>query len=234
MATTTYVRRRRAPVRRYVRRRKALPMRKPAVSRLAVARKVNIRRDMHFHTRYCAIDTTTLSTVASSVSAFFTWKLSDVLNYSEFTALYDSYRIMGVLMTFRLINNPDAGNYINSTAAVATNATNIYPNLWYIEDRDDSTAPTLATMKERSAVRKRVIYPNRDIKVFIRYPEPLINTATGAGNMPAPPRMLNTQNVDTIHYGLKVCLDMLGYASVTQNYVVAVEKKYYFAFKNTK
>lgn len=213
-------------------RRRRTPIKIRAQKKVQIARSVNLKSDIHYISRYAPmVDTSTLSTLTSSVGAALLFKLSDVPNSSDFVNLFDSYRLIGVQLTFRLMDNPDSGNYINSTTF--TQGANFYPKLWTLIDRDDSTTPTVANIRERAHARCAVLRPDRFIKVFIKYPRPMVPLPGGTAFMNAPKNCwLRTTDTPADHYCVKVVLDKMGYAGNT--FTVGIDKKYFFAFKDTK
>lgn len=214
--------------------RRRVPMFRKRYKRAAplkIARKVGLKKDVHFISRYSpSVDTSTLSTITSSIGAALLFKLTDVPNSSDFTNLFDSYRIIGVKLTFRLMDNPDSSNYINFV--LSTQGANFYPKLWYMIDRDDSTTPTVATIRERANARCKVLRPDRFITVFIKYPKPLVPVATSGAVMSSSTGWLRTSDTPADHYCVKVVLDKMGYAGNT--FTVGIDKKYYFEFKDSK
>lgn len=197
---------------------------------LAIARKVNLRSDVHYLSRYAPlVDTSTLTTITSGIGAALKFRLSDVTNSTEMTNLFDLYKITGVLVTFRLMDNPDSTNYVNSTTF--TQGMNFYPKLWYCIDKDDGTAPTGATIRERAGARCVILRPDRFVKVFVKFPKPLLQLQSGAITDLAR-GMIRTDYPDVDHWGLKVFLDKMGYAGNTAT--VGIDKKYFFCLAQAK
>lgn len=216
--------------RRPRRNRKRAPARSRMYNKVKAARSANLKTDVHYLSRYAgAVDVSTISTLTSSWGGFLEFSLGQVPNSTDFSNLFDSYRLMGVLLTFRLMDNPDSTNYINSTTF--TQGSNFYPKLWWCIDRDDSTTPTLASIRERSTAKCLVLRPDRFIKVLVKYPRPMIQAYSG-GYMQAPVSWLRTNEPNTPHYGLKVVLDKMGYSGTT--FTVGIDKKYFFTFKHSK
>lgn len=213
------------------------PLKMGIKKKVALVKKANLGSDVHYFSRWVrAVDTTTLSTIASESSHSFVFRLSDVDNVSEYTNLFENYRIIGVSLTFRLMTNPDSNNFLNST--VFTQGANFYPKLWWTFDNDDGSPLTVAQIRERNASKCRILYPNKFVKVYVSYPRPVDeisgNTAT---TVVAAPKGLwmrtgTTNDVDTPHYGLKVALDKMGLAGNTMT--VGIDKEYIFAFKGSK
>lgn len=226
-------RRRRMPMRR----RRKMPLKMGIKKKVSIVRSVNIKNDVHYFSRWAPfVDTNTLSTSASTQVASLFCSLADIPNYSEFTNLFDSYKIIGIQFTFRLMDNPDSNNYINST--LFTQGSNFYPKLWVVQDRDSQTSTTVAQIRERGHSRQYILKPDRFIKVFIKNPvelDAVYDGSSGSTYVPATPRdkhWLPTGQTGIRHYLLTVGLDKMGYAGNTCT--VGIEKRYFLALKNSK
>lgn len=222
--------------RKVVIRRKKVP-KMGIKKRVALVKKANLGADVHYFSRWVrAVDTTTLSTALTEVSHSYLFRLSDVDNVSDFTNLFDNYRIIGVKLTFRLMTNPDSSNFLNST--VFTQGANFYPKLWWSFDNDDGTSLSVAQIRERNNAKCRVLYPNKMLKIYVKYPRPAdeiqgnTGTAFVASSKGIWLRTINANEVDTPHFGLKVALDKMGLAGNTMT--VGVDREYFFAMKGSK
>lgn len=65
------------------------------------------------------------------------WTLASLPNYTEFTALFDAYRITGVKTTVTFNSN--------FASVGAANLTHYIPNILMVQDNDDATALTAVT-----------------------------------------------------------------------------------------
>jgi hypothetical protein len=86
--------------------------------------------------------------------------------------LFDQYKINKVVVTYQLVNNPDANNYLNDSSF---NQSNFYPTVWSIVDYDDRADLNLSEMKERIGVRNRILKPNQRLAFVVR-PKFLVQT----------------------------------------------------------
>lgn len=121
-------------------------------------------------TRYSApLQFITSNTSVQSVPWTQQFKLSDVVNYTDFTGLFDSYKITKIDFYMQLLTNPETFDTITPTQTNAGNEA-WYPLMWYVLDDDDQTVPTLAQLREKQGVRRRVLKPNQIIKFSI-YPK---------------------------------------------------------------
>lgn len=133
----------------------------------------------------------------------YTYQLNDVINPTDFTTLFDQYRIRGVATiitpTFQVGNMgpPTAGNLVYEGCDVQ----------WMI-DLDDATTPTTVTeMSERAAHRKRLV-GDKPLSMFLR-PRALTNIYNGtlpadAHGLSRRSEWIDMSNSQVPHYGLKV------------------------------
>lgn len=197
-----------------------------------IAKKVNLMKDLHYHHRYTALtDITTLSTITSAIGAGLTFNAVNLPNWSEFSNLYDQYKIVGVEVRFRLMTNPDSSTFLNDITF--SQGANFFPKLWWSIDKDDNSTPTVATIRERGSAKCAVLKPSQDIKVYIAYPRVQLGF-TGQYYVSSVDGMwLRCQDVNgATHFGLKVVLDKMGYAGNT--FTVGIDYKYVMCFKNSK
>lgn len=168
-----------------------------------------------------------------AASNFFTFAyapcLNDVVGDTDFTNLFDQYKIGRVMFKFRLVTNPDASNTQNTTAT--TNAANVYPLLYLFPDHDDITAPaSINEVRERAGVKCAVLRPNSFVKYSIR---PTTITPITSGTIRNRPQWLDVNSATTPHYGLKGMLcPQTG--NVAQAYSVSCEIRISFVCKGVR
>jgi len=182
------------------------------------------------------MDGFTFSSTAMSEGFAWSYQLIDVLSYTEFTSMFDMYKIEKVVVKIQLISNPDAVYDVNQNNTSAGNNNNYFPKVWYIRDDDDAAAETLLSIKERVGVKCKVMRPNQILNIVIR-PKVAVQTyktatATGYG----PKRMfIDCANADVPHYGLHLCTDCLGLNPTdATGFRFRVDTKYYLAFKGVR
>jgi len=160
----------------------------------------------------------------------------DLPSKTEFTTLFDSYMITGVMLQIKMINNPDAVYYINSNNTSSGNQSNWYPTIWYVTDHDDSTVTSLAALKEYAKVRHKVLRPNSELNIMLR-PSTLsqvYRTALTTGYAENRKRQwLDIANTDIPHYGLKFAIDYEGLAPATA-YKFKINAKFYFKCRTVR
>lgn len=149
----------------------------------------------------------------------YNFSLSDVPGYTEFTALYDSFKINAVKITFipqmtQITNTGGTGNPFNA-------------RFFSVIDKNDDAAPSSAnalreykTCKWSSITKmhKRYIY------------KPMLITADKFSISTWQACDSPTVN----YYGLKYFIEPTGITGVTTTYEYRVEAKYYLSFKNVR
>jgi len=155
--------------------------------------------------------------------------LNDVVGDTDFTNLFDQYKIKRVTFRFRLVTNPDASNLQNTTAT--TNAANVFPLLYLFPDHDDVTVPaSINEVRERAGVKCSVVKPNSFVKYSIR---PTTVTPITSGTIRNRPQWLDVNSATTPHYGLKGMLcPQTG--NVAQPYSVSCEIRISFLCKGVR
>jgi len=165
------------------------------------------------------------------------FQLRDIPNVTEFTNLFDSYMLTGVMLQFKLIDNPDAAYPTNGETGSATiSKTNFFPTIWYVADHDDNNNTPLASIKEFERVRHKVLYPNRETNIMLR-PTTLgqvyLTNSTNAQVENRRRSWLDLTYANVPHYGFKSVIDFEGLAPVG-SYRIKVNAKYYFTCKNVR
>ncbi len=150
--------------------------------------------------RYSASTTsfTTSTTVETNQAFYFT--LDSVAGSSDFTALYDQYRILGVEIEML----PSGSDITSGSICIAP-------------DFDDATATNLSSLLQYSkALRYPVGKP-----IFLKVNQPCVDvTVFGTGgaapgvNLISP--WIDCGKADVQHYGLKIAASVVGNATVYQ------------------
>lgn len=222
---------RRAKFNRMLARSKSRPAKRRRVTRSRASRSLNI----HSFSRYCPRSSfANFSVISTTLGIGWEFRISDVVNYSEFTNLFDQFMLTKVVVTLRLVTNPDAAAVTNLSAPVQI--TNWFPQIWYCADYDDSNAETLDSIKERIGVKCRVMKPDKPIRIVIR-PKVLVQTyVTAIATGYSPKRLfVDCTQAAMPHYGLKTVIDTMGLdPNDTYPFVVSQERQYFFTLKNVR
>jgi len=202
-----------------------------------VSRRNRASRSLNTHSfsRYCSRTTFgNITVTGTTLATGWEFRIADVVNYSEFTTLFDQFILTKCVVTLRLITNPNSASVLNLTTPVQI--TNWYPQLWYIPDYDDSSADNLDAIKERIGVRCRVLKPDKPIRIVVR-PKVLVQTyVTALATGYAPKRMyVDCDQPAMPHYGLKTVVDCMGNdPNDTYPFIISQERQYFFTLKNVR
>lgn len=202
-----------------------------------VSRKAS--RNMHRFTRWVATPVVA-TTNATEYDGAFVWQFSDLALPSEFSSLYDRYKITHIQIRCQLENNPSSTWSLNSGAAGPNQSSNWYPKLWYCPDYDDSGAESLLSLKQRAKTKCITLQPNKQYTINLK---PAIlaqtyRTELTTGYSPQWGQWIDAGQTDVKHYGLKYCIDNLGLTPNTTNTdyqpKVRFEFKYWFTMKDVR
>lgn len=218
------------PIRRRFRRR---PVRKPKARIMRLRRGMigrRVRQPVQYFKRSVYLSGNIVSSVTSDVFTNQFFALSNVPNNSEFTALYDQYRINGVKVTVI-----PRGNTAEITAS--SGASTVYQGqstgVFSVIDYDDTTP--LANINE--ACQYQNMKMTRATQQHTRYLVPrfnlqgITNQGTGAtGSMMNTRGWIDCTQINVPHFGLKWAFQQ----NVNYNLSYDVKIDYYLAFKNVR
>lgn len=148
---------------------------------------------------------------------------------SEFTELFDNYRMTMIELRIQMLNNPNAiGDSL--PAGNSFNRNNWYPKVWWVIDKDGGVTETLATMRERQGVRCRILQPNREIVIRFRPAVRTLTYTTATSQGFAPKNIkLDMADANVPHYGINMVFDANGVDPMdTHPYKFRIERKFFF------
>lgn len=185
-----------------------------------------IRQPIHYFKRHCAGPIITVPAFTSAVyGALFIEPLTDIPAWTEFSNLFDSYKLMALKVMFI----PLADN----TTSIG-NETVYFNRIFSCIDYNDRSVPTtISEVREYenckfspgNRIHKRYFKPNFTIDM-----ENTIGQGTSSNSQKA---WLNTNNAgDVEHFGLKYAIETLG--STASYTLYKVEYKVYLAFKSVR
>lgn len=181
------------PVRYRARRRpRRITRRRRLYRRKIMRRPMTKRRPIHTFKRTIVADA--ISVAPGGATGGLTWKLDDLDNYTEFTNLFDQYRLIAVKCEFRtgFTDNP------------ITASTVFMPEMYSAIDRNDATAPANVAeiVQYETLKRKRLTSP---MKRYFRLNtlQELTDSAVGVKFN----QWIDTATPDVEHYGLKYIID---------------------------
>lgn len=154
--------------------------------------------------RYYTSDLIMSSNNITYGSASISFLLSQVANYTEFTVLFDAYRILKAEVEFV----PQSSQLINSNAQNTNAIVGEIPHIYTVIDYDDDNVPTFNSIRQQgnsshfpvTQRAKRVVnYPRVANSVF---DTPLSGYAVGQKG-----QWINCSYTGIKHYGLKALLE---------------------------
>jgi len=195
--------------------------------------------NVHAFRRYCTMQT--VEVTGPFINLSWTFTLADVINYTEFTALYDRFCLDKCIVNIKMVSNPNSTAYTNvaggtTVSAASINNTNIFPTIWYCQDYDNAATETIDDLKQRSRVKCKVLKPDQYCSLPVR---PAVATAVyngiTSGYGPRWGAWIDCDNATTAHYGLKAAIDLGGFDPTNDwPYRFQIERVYYFRCKDVR
>lgn len=208
--------------------RRFMATQSPSIRRRSARRLNRVRaQGTHSFSRHCAAQE--LSINGLFLARQYEVMFNDMIQSSDFTSLFDMYRITKVTYKFQLITNPDATWSLNQTAGTS-NPTNWFPKMWYVTDYDGGATETLNSIRERQGVKCRILRPNKEIKISFT-PKCRVLTYKTADTEGFAPRniKIDMNDTDVPHYGLAMVIDTNGQdPNDSYPFKVSVERKLTF------
>lgn len=179
-----------------------------------------------------ATQTGSLVILPQGISAAYVFKLSDLPNNSEFTTLFDQYKLRMVSVHFRPLVNQLVTAQPNTGTTDATG----YCPLHTVIDYDDNSAPTsLSTVLQYQNLR--TTNPNRPHKRIVR-PKVLrevYQSSVTTAYQPSASGWIDCNYAGVPHYGLKVYMDPPPFVlNTSSSMTYQVYMTYYMSFKNVR
>lgn len=192
--------------------------------------------NVHHFVRKCRIGTITIDNASGGYAAFsYQVQLNNLPNSSEFTALYDQYRMNYVKYHF-VIRGFSTGTleYINSQVGA--------PMAIAAVDRDDATAPSadqagMDSIREYRYSKATAFTPERRTFTMAWKPSVLseMYRSPTSAYSPVYNKWIDCQTPGVPHYGLKGVFQIpLGIANISADFDIDVFATYYFSMKGVR
>ena len=211
--------------------------------RSILAKRARIRKmlNTHLHRRWAEMNTVQL-TAETAGPIFFshqeTFKLSNLVNYTELTQLYDQYKINFVEIF--IMWSPDYMPIATSTTA-GERANLIPPSLkiFHLPDYDDDGAMTKAEFKERAKTKLMLLKPQQRRKIVVKPAvlSQIYETLTSTGYAPKWGVKLDSADPSVPHYSYKFGVELpqvVGGSSNIELGRLTFEFRYNLTCYNTK
>lgn len=184
------------------------------------------KMNVHHFKRAFSGGITIPSTAATTQYFAYTFSLSQIVNASEFTSLFDQYRINRIVMRFRLA--VDTANYVGVP-------TGIVPRMFWFIDYDDATAPaSLNEFRERPKCKQTTLSAYKP--TIVKFTPAVLVTGYESGvssmYMPKFKQWIDIADPTTQHFGVKFAIDQ--FAENVTPFNVEIETWFYFSCKNVR
>lgn len=163
-----------------------------------------------------------------------TFALDKLIAHSEFTTLYDQYKIKGVKVTFEYAANSTDANHFSSPA----------PKIIFFRDYDDIIATSMSDISQREATTARRTLRGAVSTIVKPRVKDYVELTPGASTPGATyqRRWIDCNVANLQHYGLKFAImdwpTWNGGASASSDYmarpILRIRCEYYLAFRNVR
>lgn len=168
--------------------------------------------------------------IPSSIQAgVHVYQLDDLVNYTDFTNLFEEYRIVGVKHRFHLRRDPGANGSLSAGAT--------FPTLYYSTTRTSYTGDLIPTslndMLEEANLQQRILEPGKPVTFYhkVYAADPVVgSTTTNSYSVLKSPWIPCGDGGIAAHYGLKYAIDELRNTSQ----FVDITNTYYLQFRGIK
>nr|QTE03422.1 MAG: capsid protein [Phoenicopteridae CRESS-DNA-virus sp.] len=193
-------------------------------------RRVRRSRTKYYHFKRAAQVSvvTTVATFDFIGAAFF--RLSDVFGASEFTGLFDSYKINCVVL--KII--PDQGPKLDGAWTVRTPPIMYNPQFHWALDYNDNTPVNTNVLVEYQTYKTTPFTRPITIKLYPRSSSPVYNNAVTTGYAISPRgQWIDISSPNVGHYAMKFAVDNMNH-SQSQIVNFKIRPIYYLSFKGVK
>lgn len=148
--------------------------------------------------------------------------LNQLVNSSDFTQLYEQFRITYCVIKFFLTIDPSA-----QSAGTAN-----YPRLYWCRDTNDSVPLTENEMYERADMRSAILKPDRPVIMKFKPNVLAVNYLSGVTSAYTAKwnEWIDTANAAVPYYGCKWNIDNF----TNTNYRLHIDQTFYFQCKGAK
>lgn len=158
------------------------------------------------------------------------FQLNACQEYSDFTQLFDRYKITGVKLKFMYQANSISNNTFGSPSAPM-------PLLTYAFDADDAVAPPSRTsVQVKQYAREKLLNGNRPFSVYYkpRISKLVYNNALASAYTSSKPEWIDCGNVSVPHYGIKMWINNWLADAAQSNCKLTIQPIYYLSCRDTQ
>lgn len=163
----------------------------------------------------------------------YSFALTDLTNYTEFTALFDQFKIAGIKYRWVLNRNPDFAGAVVSTV-YNTVVQGQYPRIMWVQDYDGGAAPAnFAELQQYPRMKEVYLTPDRPATRWYYFKPARLaveyESATLSAYRPTWKGFIDVASTDTPCYGIRAFGD-----SLNSNVQLRLECWYYLVMKNVR
>lgn len=185
---------------------------------------------VHYFKRHVTLTDLKLSAGASTDFDNLVFSLDNVTGYTEFTALYDFYRINAVKVSFIPVSNVSLWS---DTDQVVFRNTEFANRLFTVIDYNDGTA--LTTINEAREYRTCKWTPYTRIHKRYFHPTPVYHISSSDNNIAQVRKAwISCADPTVQYYGIKTAYDGRTNTTMNAETIYKIECVYYMQFKNPK
>lgn len=143
--------------------------------------------------------------------------LSSLPNYTEFTSMFDAYKIVKIQYRFRLYKNPDVV------------APNLYPVIYHVVDYNDAAAPTSVNqVLEYPLAKTTILNDSKPVSAWFSF-KPKNSGLVSSASFAAVSPWVDTGSASALYYGMKsACTQM------STGINIAIDYRFTVWLKNVK
>lgn len=175
----------------------------------------NPKQKIFYYTRFCDLGTIT-STSASTTYGASAFNLTQVPGYTDFTALYDFYKIKAIKLSFVPWSNVTNGD----------SGTEHFQRIFTVIDYNDVGIPTAVTDLQQYKSCKWS--PNNRIHKRYFKPKTIIDSYNELALVLDKQPWVPTTNTTNSYYGIKWAIE----SQINLTTLYKIEAKFYLAFKS--
>lgn len=173
-------------------------------------------------------------TEGAAVGLFRTFSLNDIRQVSNYSGIFEYYKIDKIVVTFRYKTGGLAPALNPNGTSLGSVHNEINPMLIFKVDHNDVTADTISELKDSMRTRKKVLTNNNpefSITLKPALQEEIYKSAVTTAYGPVWGKWLPMADVTAPHFGLKAYAVGVNYASADMGKIL-VTYKTYFSCKN--
>lgn len=188
--------------------------------------RLNVLNSVWKFSRVETLTSITNNNLGTQTAGAYTFKLSDLPNYTELTSMFDRYQIDKVVLNFRSISKAVA---VNTGGSAILGAVGCYVAV----DVDDNGTPTLSEMQQKQGVCRFTTDDSFSLTLQPRWQSSIYISGVSTGYKPST-GFIDCAYPDVPHYAVKFYLEPSSISASSGCVGFTVDACYYISFKNQR